>query len=70
VKNTGLGISPEDLPRIFDRFYRADASRSKETGGYGLGLSIAKAAVERSGGVITAHSYGGETTFTILMKLS
>ena len=69
VKNTG-NISPEDLPRIFDRFYRVDPSRSKETGGSGLGLSIAKAAVERSGGILSAQSYGGETVFTISMKLN
>ena len=68
VKNTGKGIPQEDLPKIFDRFYRPDSSRSEESGGYGLGLSIAKAIVERSGGKITAQSVLGLTTFTIILK--
>jgi two-component system sensor histidine kinase TrcS len=63
ISNTGDGIFPEDLPHIFERFYRADKSRS--TGGYGLGLSIAKAIVEHAGGAISAKSAGGLTTFTI-----
>ena len=69
VKNTGKGIRPDDLPKIFDRFYRPDSSRSEESGGYGLGLSIAKTIVERAGGEITAQSVIGLTTFTIALKL-
>lgn len=69
VTNSGDGIGVEDLPKVFDRFYRTDASRSTETGGFGLGLSIAKAIVDRSGGVITAESRGGLTTFTVKLKL-
>lgn len=69
VSNTGQGIAAEDLPKIFDRFYRPDASRSQETGGFGLGLSIAKAIIERSGGEIGVESSGGVTTFTVRLKL-
>jgi len=69
VHNTGAGIPPEKLPKVFDRFYRSDPSRSQETGGYGLGLSIAKAIIERSGGSIHAESSGSNTTFTFLLKL-
>lgn len=68
VKNTGKGIPPEDVPRIFDRFYRPDSSRSKDSGGFGLGLSIAKSIVERAGGKISAQSNLGLTTFSIALK--
>lgn len=56
VRDTGNGISPEDLPNIFERFYRADKSRNRLTGGSGLGLSIAKAIVEAHGGSIGVTS--------------
>jgi len=68
VINTGEDIPAEDLPRIFDRFYRSDASRSTQTGGSGLGLSIAKTIVEHSGGTISAQSGGGITTFTVMLR--
>lgn len=68
VLNTGRGIAAEDLSKIFDRFYRPDTSRSQETGGFGIGLSIAKAIVERSGGEISAESKDGLTTFTVRLK--
>jgi signal transduction histidine kinase len=56
VEDHGPGIPPEDLPRIFERFYRGDPSRTRATGGFGLGLAIAKALVEAYGGTITAES--------------
>jgi heavy metal sensor kinase len=66
VENTGEGIQPEKLPHIFQRFYRADASRSQS--GYGLGLSLAKAIVHAHGGQISVRSIPGETTtFTVLL---
>lgn len=70
VMNSGEGIPEEDLPKIFDRFYRSDSSRSTETGGSGLGLSIAKTIVENSGGTISAESANGVTTFTVRLRLS
>lgn len=70
IQNTGEGIPADKLPRIFDRFYRIDPSRTQETGGYGLGLSIAKAVIERSGGRIYAESTESSTTFTIELKIN
>jgi signal transduction histidine kinase len=58
VHDSGSGIAPEQLPHIFDRFYKGDASR-KSAGGSGLGLSIVKAIVERHGGTITARNDNG-----------
>ena len=68
VSDTGCGIDPGDLPMVFERFYRADASRSRATGGTGIGLSIAKAIVEAHGGVITAESRPGTGShFTVTL---
>jgi signal transduction histidine kinase len=66
VSDTGVGIPPDDLPNVFERFYRSDLSRSKETGGFGLGLAIAKHIVDASGGEISVESVVGRgTTFTV-----
>ncbi len=70
VSDTGPGIPPEDLPRLFDRFYRADPSRSRSTGGSGLGLTIARRLVEAHGGSIEAESLLGEgSRFTMRLPL-
>ena len=66
VSNTGAGIAPQDLPHIFERFYRCDKSRSEQNGSYGLGLAIAKSIVNAHSGSIKAESTpGGITTFTV-----
>ncbi|MBO0910748.1 MAG: HAMP domain-containing histidine kinase [Acidobacteria bacterium] len=62
VTDQGEGIPPEDLPHIFERFYRSDRSRTRATGGFGLGLAIAKAIVEAYGGRIAAKSSPGQGT--------
>jgi signal transduction histidine kinase len=65
VSDTGSGIAAEDLPRVFDRFYRADSARGS-SGGTGLGLAIARMIAEQHGGTITAGSQPGRgSTFTV-----
>ena len=70
VEDNGIGIKDEDIPYIFERFYRVDSSRNKETGGTGLGLSIVRNLVEAHGGVIYVESEIGKgTKFTLLFPL-
>jgi two-component system sensor histidine kinase CiaH len=67
VEDTGIGIAPENLPHIFDRFYRGDKARTRQEGGSGLGLAIAKWIVERHGGKIrveSKHSVGTQVFIT------
>jgi two-component system OmpR family sensor kinase len=65
VSDDGDGIAPEHLPHIFDRFYKVDAARASGAAGSGLGLSIARAIVERHGGTIAVESRRGRTVFTV-----
>ena len=67
VADSGTGVPPEHLPYVFDRFYKVDEARTNGSGGSGLGLSIAKAIVERHGGTIGLASQPGRTVFTITL---
>lgn len=66
VTDTGSGIPPEDLPHVFDRFWRAEKSRSRRTGGSGLGLAIVRKLVEAHGGTVDATSVEGEGSTFVL----
>jgi signal transduction histidine kinase len=71
VRDNGTGIAPEHLPYVFDRFYRADKSRARQTGGAGLGLAIAKQLVIAHGGSITVESVLGQgSTFTFTLPFA
>jgi len=72
VADTGLGLAPEHLARIFERFYRVDTSRSRALGGSGIGLTIAKALVDAMGGAIQARSDGPGrgSTFSVTLPLA
>ena len=70
MTDTGLGIPADALPHIFERFYRADKSRSRATGGSGLGLSIVHTIVKSNGGTIQAESQDNRgSTFTVSFPL-
>lgn len=68
IRDTGRGISPQDLPHIYERFYRGDLSRSRESGGAGIGLTIAKAMVEAHQGTLQVESEIGVGT-TVIIRL-
>ena len=70
ITNTGIGISAEDLPHVFDRFYKADRSRSMDKTGAGLGLYIVKNIINLHGGEIAVRSDGGETEFSFTLPLA
>src|SRR5439155_18165220 len=71
VSDTGSGIASRDLDRIFERFYRADPARSRETGGTGLGLAIVKHVAESHSGEVTVRSVlGAGSTFTARLPLA
>ena len=71
VQDTGKGVPAKDLPHIFDRLYRADRARSRDTGGSGLGLSITRSLVEAHGGRIWVHSTEDEgSAFTFALPLN
>lgn len=70
VRNTGDGIAPEHLEKIFERFYRVDTSRVRESGGYGLGLSIAKSiATQHKGKIYAKSTVGKDSTFIVELPL-
>ena len=71
VSDTGSGIDPADVPRIFERFYRIDPARSRRTGGTGLGLAIVKHITTNHGGEVSVWSAeGAGSTFTLRLPLA
>jgi two-component system sensor histidine kinase BaeS len=70
VADTGAGIAPEDLPHLFERFYRADRARTRATGGTGLGLAIVRSLVQLHGGTVAVDSRpGAGSRFTVALPV-
>ena len=70
VSDTGIGIAPEDIPHIFDRFYRVDKAHSRAQGGTGLGLAIVQSIAESYGGHVTVESVLNlGSTFTVYLPV-
>jgi signal transduction histidine kinase len=68
VRDTGPGIAPEELPHVWEKFYRGDRARTRDAGGSGLGLAIVRQIVELHGGRVEVTSYPGEgSTFTVVL---
>jgi signal transduction histidine kinase len=71
VEDTGIGISSDKLPRVFDRFYQVDGSATRKYGGMGLGLAICREIVEAHGGIIEAQSEVGKgSVFTVKLPVT
>ena len=70
VTNTGDGIPPDDLPHVFERFYRVEKSRDRARGGAGIGLAIVRQLVEAAGGAVGAESRDGLTRFWFSVPVS
>ena len=71
VRDTGMGIPQRDLPRVFERFYRVDRARSRETGGTGLGLAIVRHVAENHGGEVTVQSeLSAGSTFAVRLPVA
>jgi signal transduction histidine kinase len=71
VSDNGPGVAPDELPRLFDRFHRGTAARESGVPGFGLGLAISRAVIERQGGSIAVESAaGGGARFSIRLPLA
>jgi two-component system sensor histidine kinase BaeS len=71
LRTTGIGISEEDLPFVFDHFYRSDKSRDKKSGGSGIGLAIVRQLIEIHGGLVEAVSRPGKgSSFRLFLPLN
>jgi len=71
IRDTGPGIAPEDLPHVFERFWRSEKSRNRQTGGSGIGLALVKQLIEAHGGRVSVEStLGHGATFRVMLPAS